>query len=295
MRDDYFPPVTNVLAALAKVQAEIEKVVKVKRPGMQYKVVMYDDLLDTIRDAVLEAGLTLVPTDCLHVASTPYDRIGNNGAVHMNREVYVFTFRLYHVPSGEFLQLSTPGDGVDEMDKGPGKALTYATKTAWEKLLLLARGDAADPDGRPSQPRPAQQQTQQPPPKPAAPPASTITWDPKTWPVNYQEMYNRDIEGFETPEAIEKYKDWSWINSMEFFEKYTAERSFPADVRYFYVRGIVIKMLATALGSRHAVAVAQSLREPANQERLRKVVGDGTFNRILAKIKSEEEKASQPL
>jgi hypothetical protein len=287
-------PVGNVLKALAAVQSEIEKVVKVKRQGMNYMVVMYDDLLDLIRDEVLKNDLTLVPHDCLHVASAPYQ---TGGGKHMNRDVYVFTFRLYH-SSGEYLQISTPADAVDEMDKGPGKALTYATKTAWEKVLMLARGDKADPDSRPSasgaRTAPPQQQQSAKPPSQAQQNGSQskVTWDPATWPIQYQEMYKRDSEAYVDASGIEKYADWSWQDAVDHVEKYTKERNFPDDVRRQYVRGLTIKMLATGLNSRHAVKISTSLRETRNQDILRRAAGEDVLARIMEKIKAEEQKAN---
>lgn len=287
---------TNVLKALAQVQNEIENVVKVKRPGMQYKVVMYDDLLDAIREEVLKAGLTLVPHDCLHVASTPYDRINDRGAIHMNRDVYVFTFRIYHVPSGEYLQLTTPGDGVDEMDKGPGKALTYATKTAWEKLLMLARGDQADPDGRPSQPRQVSHQQQQgrserPPAQ--QPPASQINHDIKTWPKQYADMFTRDAEAYVDTTGIDRDKNFNWLTSVEFWEKRTAEMNMPADVRYWYIRGMTSKILRMALESeRHRLDTVRSVKE--NKDRLKKLLGEtDLLNALYARCDAEEAKAKK--
>jgi hypothetical protein len=286
-------PVGNVLKALAAVQSEIEKVVKVKRQGMNYMVVMYDDLLDLIRDEVLKNDLTLVPHDCLHVASAPYQ---TGGGKHMNRDVYVFTFRLYH-SSGEYLQISTPADAVDEMDKGPGKALTYATKTAWEKVLMLARGDKADPDSRPSasgaRTAPPQQQSAKPPSQVQQNGSqSKVTWDPATWPIQYQEMYKRDSEAYVDASGIEKYADWSWQDAVDHVEKYTKERNFPDDVRRQYVRGLTIKMLATGLNSRHAVKISTSLRETRNQDILRRAAGEDVLARIMEKIKAEEQKAN---
>jgi hypothetical protein len=286
-------PVGNVLKALAAVQSEIEKVVKVKRQGMNYMVVMYDDLLDLIRDEVLKNDLTLVPHDCLHVASAPYQ---TGGGKHMNRDVYVFTFRLYH-SSGEYLQISTPADAVDEMDKGPGKALTYATKTAWEKVLMLARGDKADPDSRPSasgaRTAPPQQQSAKPPSQAQQNGSqSKVTWDPATWPIQYQEMYKRDSEAYVDASGIEKYADWSWQDAVDHVEKYTKERNFPDDVRRQYVRGLTIKMLATGLNSRHAVKISTSLRETRNQDILRRAAGEDVLARIMEKIKAEEQKAN---
>jgi hypothetical protein len=290
-------PVGNVLKALAAVQSEIEKVVKVKRQGMNYMVVMYDDLLDLIRDEVLKNDLTLVPHDCLHVASAPYQ---TGGGKHMNRDVYVFTFRLYH-SSGEYLQISTPADAVDEMDKGPGKALTYATKTAWEKVLMLARGDKADPDSRPSASGGRTQQAASHPPSRVdqineaaknGPPPLKVTWDPATWPVQYQEMYKRDSEAYVDASGIEKYADWSWQDAVDHVEKYTKERNFPDDVRRQYVRGLTIKMLATGLNSRHAVKISTSLRETRNQDILRRAAGEDVLARIMEKIKAEEQKAN---
>jgi len=259
---------------------------------MQYKVVMYDDLLDVIRETVVDNGLTLVVHDCLHVASTPYDRINDRGAVHMNRDVYVFTFRLYHVESGEYLQIATPGDAVDEMDKGPGKALTYATKTAWEKVLMLARGDQADPDSRPSSSgaRTSQPPRQEPRQEQQAPKPKVPSHDPATWPVPWPDKYAQDLEAYKDKEAVGRDEKFDWLNALKYQQKYTAEMKCPPEVSYWYIRGLMINLLATALETRHAYKTCLSIK--ANMGTLADAVGEDVARKIEAKV-AEVQKSQQ--
>lgn len=282
---------TNVLKALAAVQGNVECVAKEKKAQLNYQIVSYDGLLDLIRDDVLAQGLTLIPTDALHCHSSPYDRIGSKGAVHMNYDLYVFRFRLYHVASGEYLEVSVPGPGLDEGDKGPGKAITYATKGAWEKLLMLKRGLEWETDARPSEQMARPATPSAPPRTPPPAPQSKYTWDPKTWPVNYQEMYKRDCEGFETSEAIDKHAGFNWLQTAQFFQGYVKEKNFPEDLAKLYVRGIVIKMLAAALCSaKHAAATVRSVKE--HQDVLREILGNDAFDKLMARAAAEEAKAA---
>lgn len=143
-----------ILTALQAMQKAIQYVPKERKQQLNYDIVSYDGLLDEIRDHALANGLMLMPVKCHQTNCSPYERKGRsyNGQapsdVHMKYDSYVFDFKLWHV-SGESLDISTPAVGVDEFDKGPGKAMTYAAKYAWLQVLMLKRGD--DPDNHPQQ------------------------------------------------------------------------------------------------------------------------------------------------
>jgi hypothetical protein len=266
---------TEVLKALAQVQANVECVAKEKKAGMNYQIVSYDGLLDLIREDVISNGLMLVPHDTIHCGSTPYER---GQGKHMNCDNYVIVFRLYHAPSGEFIQLAAPSIGIDEGDKGPGKALTYATKVAWEKLLMLKRGLEWESDARPSETMS----------RPAAPPPlkeSSVTADPKTWPAPWPGMYERDLQGYDK-EAMERTDTFDFFDYMEHMWKYLGEKRCPADVRKFYLRGLAVKVLLVALEGKHAATTIKSLRE--NMPRLEKLVLPQDVESINLAIKNAE-------
>ena len=75
----------------------------------------------------------------------------------------------------EFIDVTTYGDGVDAMDKAPGKAMTYADKYALMKAYKISTGD--DPDKEASE---EQKPKQQKAPEPMTPKKSmeqlTVEW-----------------------------------------------------------------------------------------------------------------------
>lgn len=243
----------KVLEALAKLQGEIESVPLEKNPNLKYDAVSYDGLLDQVRDKALANGLMLIPTKCHQTNCSPYERSGrsyNNAppqSVHMKYDSYVFDFRIWHV-SGEYLDISVPAVGVDEQDKGPGKAMTYAAKSAWLQVLMLKRGD--DPDmqgGRPKQqppyqftqqlhqqppqqqrppqnyggnqnyqqPPPQQNQYQQPQQRPQQPQGGIITDNPDTWPPDWKMAYSRVKELTGNPAVIEAMPEFDIMHTLQ--------------------------------------------------------------------------------
>ena len=48
--------------------------------------------------------------------------------------------------AADFIEVATAGYGIDDQDKGPGKAISYAVKYALLKTLGLESGDDPDED-----------------------------------------------------------------------------------------------------------------------------------------------------
>ncbi len=70
-----------------------------------------------------------------------------------NRTTVCFTVRFVNVDNPEdFIDVPAFGQGVDGSDKGPGKAMSYAWKYVWFKLLALETGDDADAGAEEYQP-----------------------------------------------------------------------------------------------------------------------------------------------
>lgn len=257
----------NIIKALNELMKEIEFVPLEKNPNLKYMIVSYDGLLEKIRDKAIAHGLVMIPSDCQHTNCTPYERAGyENKMVHMKCDSYVFTFTIWHT-SGEYLIVKAPGVGVDEQDKGPGKALTYATKSAWLKALMLKSGD--DPDQEPSQqhsrhntasnypqqrPQPPQQQR----PSNAAqqPNKGTLTDDPETWPPEWQRALAATLEKAKDVSVINLMDDFNIMDVLKKAEDMVVARNPPEIIRKTFMHLVAGWTFHTAMQSEKANQVA---------------------------------------
>lgn len=122
----------NIHQRLAKAMATITYIQKEKKAGMRYSIVSHDAVTAKVRPALLEAGIVYYPV------ATMTAQTGNRTEAHM-------TIRFVNVddPADHF-DVQSFGYGIDDQDKGPGKAMSYAVKYALLKTLGLETGD--DPD-----------------------------------------------------------------------------------------------------------------------------------------------------
>jgi hypothetical protein len=99
---------------------------------MQYSYVSHDAVTAKVRPILQGHGVVYYPRD-LHVSQ--------NG----NRTEAVFIVRFENIDDrSDFIDVATFGYGVDNQDKGPGKAISYGVKYALLKVLGLETGD--DPE-----------------------------------------------------------------------------------------------------------------------------------------------------
>lgn len=127
----------NIHQRLAKVMADVTYIQKERKKGMQYTIVSHDAVTAKVRPALLKAGIVYYPVRCEH---------SHNG----NRAECSMTVRFVNVDEpSDFFDVPTFGYGIDQQDKGPGKAMSYAVKYALLKALGLETGDDADHDDIP--------------------------------------------------------------------------------------------------------------------------------------------------
>lgn len=124
----------NVHQRIAKVMEAVTYIRKDKKQGMKYSVVSHDVVTAKVRPALLDAGVIYYPI------KTKGEQIGNKTKAEM-------TIRFVNIDEPtDFIDVETFGYGVDESDKGPGKAMSYAVKYALLKTLGLETGDDPDMD-----------------------------------------------------------------------------------------------------------------------------------------------------
>lgn len=156
----------EISKAIIKVMQEvkgIEKSMTVGSGNNSYKGVADQEVKQIIGDAMAKNGLCILPisTD----AKTQIDRweevdsYSKTGAMKTKQSVFteVRTKYLLIHESGESIELSGYGHGVDSQDKGAGKATTYALKYTLLYTFLVPTGKIDDSDNTHSDTIPVKQ------------------------------------------------------------------------------------------------------------------------------------------
>jgi hypothetical protein len=154
-----------ILAVMAAVKG-IDKSMTVGTGANSYKGVSDQDVKQAIGLEMQKNGLCIIPIST--EAKTQVDRWEetNNYGTKQKQQVFteVFTKYLLLHESGESMEISGYGHGVDSQDKSAGKATTYALKYALLYTFLVPTGKIDDADAEHSETK------EVPAPKPAAKP-----------------------------------------------------------------------------------------------------------------------------
>lgn len=122
----------NIYQRLAAAMADVTYIQKEKKQGMRYTIVSHDAVTAKVRPVLLKHGIVYHPID-LEV-----EQVGNRTQVRL-------AVRFVNIGDpADFFVVPSLGYGIDDQDKGPGKAISYAVKYALLKALGLETGD--DPD-----------------------------------------------------------------------------------------------------------------------------------------------------
>jgi len=123
---------------------EVQKAVKYVQKdatitgGGTYKAVTHDQVIAVVREAVVDAGILIVPEQLTGEFKQLRD-VKAEIKQHLYTGAYAVHF--INVDNGEDrLTITVEAHANDSGDKAPGKAITYATKTAILKVFLLETG-----------------------------------------------------------------------------------------------------------------------------------------------------------
>ena len=119
------------------IQTELGIVAKNLNVDGRYKAVSERDVLDSVKKLEDKYGIYSYPVERVPLEMPPYkDRLV------LRLET---TYRFVNIDNpDEYIDVISYGDGVDTLDKAPGKAMTYADKYALMKAYKISTGD--DPD-----------------------------------------------------------------------------------------------------------------------------------------------------
>ena len=143
----------NIYQRINEVRKAIGYVQKDKDVGFgksSYRAVTHDAVTGMVRAALIQHGVVIVPsvvTSEFHQAEL-VTTIGDDGkerTAHAKQRLYEATFQI------EFVNMDDPADRIvtqqtahalDNGDKAPGKAMSYATKYAILKLFNIETGES---------------------------------------------------------------------------------------------------------------------------------------------------------
>ncbi len=132
----------NIYQRINAVMSEVQYVQKDKQvsgAGANYKAVTHDQVVSVIRESLVKHGIVIFPEQKTNDMPIMRD-VEKNIKMHLYSAEYVIHF--VNIDNGEDrISVSINAHANDNGDKAPGKAVTYATKTAMLKVFCLETGD----------------------------------------------------------------------------------------------------------------------------------------------------------
>lgn len=124
----------NIHQRIAAAMQKVTYIQKEKKQGMRYSIVSHDAVTAKVRPVLLSEGVIYYPVNLTN---------GQTG----NRTDCTMVIRFANIDNpADFIDVPSFGYGIDDQDKGPGKAMSYAVKYALLKALGLESGDDPDED-----------------------------------------------------------------------------------------------------------------------------------------------------
>lgn len=126
--------IVSVRKAVAYIQKD--KTVSTGAGNGGYKAVTHDAVVAKIRDELNSYGIVVIPS----LIKSIFHQREDGGKQRIYEGEYRVSFVNAESPS-DFVEMVVSGMGQDSGDKGPGKAISYATKYALLKMFLIETGD----------------------------------------------------------------------------------------------------------------------------------------------------------
>lgn len=120
----------KILAIMQDVN-HIQKDDTVSYKSTNYKALSEEKVTSIMREKMIEQKLIVFPV------KQEFRKDGYISHVDV-------TYRIVDTETGDFIEVTSCGDGADTQDKGAGKAMTYAYKYMWLRTFAIPTGE--DPD-----------------------------------------------------------------------------------------------------------------------------------------------------
>jgi hypothetical protein len=130
----------NIHQRMAGVMGDVkyilkDKIVKNKHGSEMYRVTSHDTVIREIRPSFIRHGILAVPS------VEDHERVGSNLTILRVRIEFVNID-----DPKDYISVTYYGYGIDTSDKGVGKAVSYAVRYAYLKVLSLETGDDPEND-----------------------------------------------------------------------------------------------------------------------------------------------------
>jgi len=129
----------NLLQRIVEVRKQVQYIQKdksVSTGGGSYKAVTHDTVTGMIRSHLIEQGIVIVPD----LVSGLFHPKEDGAKQRLYEASYIVNFVNADQPE-EKVSMHVSAHALDNGDKAPGKALSYATKYAMLKLFSLETGE----------------------------------------------------------------------------------------------------------------------------------------------------------
>ena len=147
----------NIYQRINKVMAEVEYVKKdkaVSGGGANYKAVTHDQVVSAVRSSLVKNGIVIEPKQISGEFLVLRDMNAKPAPVKMGLYTGSYEINFVNIDKPEErTSITVQAHANDNGDKAPGKAMTYAVKTAVVKQFYLetgeddeSRADIADTD-----------------------------------------------------------------------------------------------------------------------------------------------------
>lgn len=135
------PQPLNLYQRLNAVRSRVHYVRKDKRVGEGgYLAVTHDAVTALIREDLVREGVMLIPS--LVKSAVVLTGTTTAKGIPFIRYEATYRFRVVNVDiTSDWLEFDLEAHAIDQGDKAPGKALSYATKYAYLKLLSIESGE----------------------------------------------------------------------------------------------------------------------------------------------------------
>lgn len=134
----------NIYQRINAVMSEVQYVQKdghVSGGGANYKAVTHDQVVSVARESLVKHGVMIYPNQLKGEFLLMRDMNATPNPVKMGLYSGTYEINFVGIEEGDKITVTVEAHANDNGDKAPGKALTYATKSAILKVLCLETGE----------------------------------------------------------------------------------------------------------------------------------------------------------
>lgn len=141
----------NITEKLFDITHAMENINQGNANGVPYKITSWNEVNDKVKKQLFDNKVIIIPRVLEHTKE------GNLTTVRMNADIINVENPIDKITLGDYF-----GYGVDNSDKGIGKAISYGYKYMLMKLFMTKIGEAEDSEfSNPPTQQPKQQPTNQ--------------------------------------------------------------------------------------------------------------------------------------